>query len=29
VMRFAPAQNRDRRITVWISIPVTFEVRTP
>lgn len=29
VMRFAPAQNRDRRITVWISLPVTFEVRTP
>ncbi|MGD2067934.1 MAG: TonB family protein [Gemmatimonadota bacterium] len=26
-MRFSPAFNRDRKVPVWISIPVVFEVR--
>ncbi len=26
-MRFSPAYNRDQRVPVWVSIPVTFEVR--
>ena len=27
VMRFRPAMNRDQRVAVWISMPVTFQVR--
>ena len=27
VFEFTPAMNRDRRIPVWISLPITFEVR--
>lgn len=27
MMRFSPALNRDRKVPVWISIPVVFEVR--
>lgn len=27
VYRFSPAQNRDRTVAVWVSIPITFEVR--
>lgn len=26
VMRFSPAYNRDERVAVWVSIPITFEV---
>ena len=26
-MRFTPAWNRDRRVPVWVSIPIVFEVR--
>ena len=26
-MRFAPAQNRDRPVEVWVAIPITFQVR--
>lgn len=25
MMRFAPAYNRDQRVEVWVSIPITFE----
>ncbi len=25
-MRFTPAYNRDQRVQVWVSIPITFEV---
>ena len=27
VYRFRPAQNRDTRVSVWVSIPITFTVR--
>lgn len=27
VMRFSPALNRDKRVPVWVSIPITFQVR--
>jgi len=27
VMEFAPAQNRDTPVPVWISLPITFQVR--
>lgn len=27
IMRFSPALNRDRRVSVWVSVPLTFEVR--
>ncbi|MDT8368974.1 MAG: energy transducer TonB [Longimicrobiales bacterium] len=26
VMKFSPAQNRDKRTAVWVSIPITFSV---
>jgi len=27
IMEFAPAQNRDKNVPVWISLPITFQVR--
>lgn len=27
VYRFSPAKNRDQRIPVWVSLPITFRVR--
>ncbi len=27
VFRFSPALNRDRRVQVWIEVPITFQVR--
>lgn len=27
VMRFSPAYNRDRKVTVWVQLPVVFEVQ--
>lgn len=27
VMRFTPALNRDKKVPVWISLPITFQVR--
>ncbi len=27
VFRFTPALNRDRRVQVWIQLPITFEVQ--
>lgn len=27
VYRFRPALNRDRRVPVWVSLPITFQVR--
>jgi protein TonB len=27
VIRFTPALNRDKRVSVWISLPITFTVR--
>jgi periplasmic protein TonB len=27
VMRFAPAWNRDRKVAVWVQIPIVFTVR--
>jgi protein TonB len=27
VMRFTPAMNRDKKVPVWISLPITFQVR--
>ena len=27
VYRFSPALNRDRRVPVWVSLPITFQVR--
>lgn len=27
VMEFTPAMNRDRQVPVWVSIPITFQVR--
>jgi periplasmic protein TonB len=29
VMRFAPAMHRDRRVPVWVEIPVVFRIRSP
>lgn len=26
-MRFSPAQNRDTKVPVWVSIPILFEIR--
>jgi protein TonB len=26
VMRFSPALNRDKKVPVWVSLPITFEV---
>ena len=26
VMEFTPAQNRDQKVPVWVSIPVTFRI---
>ncbi len=27
LMQFSPALNRDQRVSVWVSIPITFRVR--
>lgn len=27
VMRFSPAMNRDKKVPVWVSLPITFQVR--
>jgi TonB family protein len=27
VMRFSPARNREERVPVWVSLPVTFQIR--
>jgi protein TonB len=27
VMRFSPALNRENRVQVWVSLPITFQVR--
>jgi periplasmic protein TonB len=27
VAEFSPALNRDRRVAVWVSLPITFEAR--
>ena len=27
VMRFTPAMNRDKKVPVWVSLPITFQVR--
>ncbi len=27
VIRFTPAMNRDKRVPVWISLPITFTTR--
>ena len=27
VYRFTPALNRDERVPVWVSFPITFQVR--
>ena len=27
VFRFSPALNRDRRVAVWIELPITFQVQ--
>lgn len=29
VMRFAPAVNRDRRVAVWVTVPIEFRSRRP
>jgi len=26
-MNFSPAMNRDKQVPVWVSIPITFQVR--
>ena len=26
VMRFSPALNRENRVQVWVSLPITFQV---
>lgn len=26
IMEFSPAMNRDKRVTVWVQIPITFKV---
>jgi protein TonB len=27
IMEFSPALNRDQKVSVWVSVPVTFQVR--
>jgi TonB family protein len=27
IMKFSPAMNRDKVVPVWVSIPVSFQVR--
>jgi protein TonB len=27
IMRFSPAQNRDKAVQVWVSLPITFSTR--
>jgi protein TonB len=27
IMRFSPAMNRENRVQVWVSLPITFQVR--
>jgi periplasmic protein TonB len=27
--RFTPALHQDRRVAVWIQLPITFQTRTP
>jgi protein TonB len=27
VMRFSPAQNRDRDVAVWVEIPIAFSAK--
>jgi protein TonB len=27
IIRFSPAMNRDQQVPVWVSIPITFQVR--
>lgn len=27
VMKFSPAMNRDKKVPVWVSLPITFQVR--
>jgi periplasmic protein TonB len=27
IMQFSPAYNRDQRVPVWVSIPITFEIQ--
>jgi len=27
IMRFTPAQNRDKKVQVWVSLPITFSTR--
>jgi protein TonB len=27
VYRFSPARNREQRVPVWVSLPITFQVR--
>jgi|GEM_PF-447958 len=27
IMRFSPAMNRDKKVPVWVSLPITFQVR--
>ena len=27
VIKFSPAMNRDKAVPVWVSIPITFQVR--
>lgn len=27
IMRFSPAMNRDRKVPVWVQLPITFTVR--
>jgi protein TonB len=27
IIRFSPAMNRDQPVPVWVSIPITFQVR--
>lgn len=29
VFRFSPALNREERVAVWISLPITFQVQAP
>jgi TonB family protein len=27
VMQFSPAMNRDKKVPVWVSLPITFQTR--